>query len=846
MSGTQTGEYDVLYEISIDRFTEVLRERIVRDLPLALGNVPVAVDIPLLGRPLTSPVSQTGTVALGSISDASVVPVPGSSDAFTLRATFDSSSLTLLPVAAGGIPGVAIPGVGPGTAGGATLTLPLRVSTQPRGAGSPVTFSLDNTRAVDLSPLDRLPWIPYPALAPGNTAAQVVQRAVKQAVAGAAALLFPQEIPIALSTSGPCGFFPRELGVKLLPGAPGVGGTPGTVDALGLLVGLRSAGTPRNPASVASSSLPASASGVLVVSNRLLIDLVCCVLPERIPALVGVTPTPTNTATEVCCSWSNLRDVNLGGAQFTEVGELRLCLETQGFRFEGRRLIQRGTGWWVEVRFDIRVAMRRSGGAIVPFPDNPDIDVDAFLEWWVWLVAGIVGAILGAVAGFVGGVGVGAAAGAVAGAVAAGAAIGAAVGVAVAAALQVPLGAVAESLGTALAGVLAPVSAGLASGLQLLPPDLTAAFGTLELTGDPVIDDVSLAGRVALRPGPRPVAESGGLVLAFGGMLDLDRGQVLAAPEPGEAADLDADLAWEEPGHGKLGVSSWESRFGWGLSKSFGTGGVSARGSARLVAVSGASFWSLTEGDLERLAYPARGGRISFGDVPLAGTKDPVEPRVFAVRTSEGRYAKCAAWRDAGGQLHLRFLTYDTPLRLWLQAGWHTTRGRIVPSTIRSVVPTVEYQLSRRGTFTAMAPRLHAPVSYTWFWDGRLVSGAGTLPDGTTRFEAAGSTFRLETRMGDPLNGELCVRARDATGFEATACRNLDFAGTETKAARLGIEHTLLVNDLARVLRQQGPDPDPAPDVWRTLAVLHTPVAEQLPQALARGMKVEVGEIELR
>jgi hypothetical protein len=134
-----------------------------------------------------------------------------------------------------------------------------------------------------------------------------------------------------------------------------------------------------------------------------------------------------------------------------------------------------------------------------------------------------------------------------------------------------------------------------------------------------------------------------------------------------------------------------------------------------------------------------------------------------AIRTSEGRYGEAAAWRDAAGQLHLHYLTFDTAVAVELQAAWEPLAGLPMAGGL--------FRVHWTGTVTAVPGRaLQAPVSYTWSWNDQALGASGLLPTGDS-YTATGSTISITTRAG--LLGRLCVQARDSTGFQAGVCADI-------------------------------------------------------------------------
>jgi hypothetical protein len=261
------------------------------------------------------------------------------------------------------------------------------------------------------------------------------------------------------------------------------------------------------------------------------------------------------------------------------------------------------------------------------------------------------------------------------------------------------------------------------------------------------------------------------------------------------------------------------------------------------LALPGRSFFGLTETELEKLPYPNTTTAIPNFFVPRSDAANPPRVLVFAVRTTEGRYAKCAAWQDSTGRLHLRYHTFDNrQLPLFLLSNWNRTRGEQVGSSSIGPIRFTEYAVAWSGLLRAQTQTLRAPISYRWQWDGRAVTGVGTLPGTTASHSIFGGIFNIETQMGQPLLGDLCVTARDASGFEVTACRQIDLPGTERVRQPSPFDDVLstpgLLSGLALLRGPTAPPPD-APAPQDTLA-------SQVTRALAVGMKVSEQRIKLR
>lgn len=841
MSGTQTLGFDVVYEISLRRFLRVLELLFIEDLPLRLGGVDFSFIVPgMIPR-----ITQTGTISLPERPGATIARSTTNPNRFTLTLLFPRSSITLQAVPGGGLLPAGLPGLPVTGMGTTTLTLPLNIDTATAGGESPVTISVPGTPAPSMSRLSDLSMRDLPLLPGGTQDAMrdAVQEAASNAVVDAVRTLFPLTRGVTLPTTGPCNLFVRNMRTKLLAG------DATHAESLSFMLNLQSSST-GNFTGTTVSRLPTGSEGVLLISNSLLLELICCLLP-RSTSLSGLASVAPSRTPATCCRWSNISNFRLG-TETVELQRFDVCIATNNIAVSGA-VRKTGTGWWATASFNITVGLRNNGGVLEPVVSAPDLDTDYGVEWWVWLVAALV-VIVAAVIGFFIGGPLGSAVG--------GAIVGGLIGALLSGIVIGVLHAIAGATDAAVRAALGTL-AGTLEALQLLPADLTDTFGVLTLIGDPVIDDLTLRGQVVLPDSTPTRAQSANQIIQVGEMFNLDSGALEPRYAGTGLADLDADLSWEVESGGRFGAyvdhlelagggvaSAGERRIGGSIGSFLFRGpSIHARGSARLVALPGRSFWGLTESDLKELPYPDTATSIGNFFVPRSDSALPAQTMVFGVRTTEGRYAKCAAWKDSAGRLHLRYRTYATRLPLELVARWTTRRGAEVGSGVeRGVGMYVEYEVSRRGVFRAEPRTLQGRSTYRWLWNGREITGSGTLPDGTTTYDIVGNSCTLETQMATALAGELCVTATDATGFRVTACRALDLAGTERVRVGFGGHQFELPEWPVHLpvpprdtFPPVGPFPGPEPEIGIA------PMLElQLTRALAAGMKMKEAEIQLR
>jgi hypothetical protein len=655
----------------------------------------------LRALPIAIDATHTGTIDYTNVSFSSLAA--GSGNACILTVSVGRSTLTI-----SGPLGVGLP---PTEAGTTDITIPLSITTATSGSQSPVRIDVDTSRQVTMTPLTLLPS-PLPT---GLTPA-MVQGAVSTATVRAVQTVFPVTVPVFLpvAPAGACPIFPRDLKVKFL------GPDAQHQRALAFAVTMLS-GTSGNLGTLTTSTLPLGGGAALTIRNGFLLEVLCCAFSHS-SLISGLPPQPDHDDGH-CCVWdAAVRRVNLSG-QAVDLTRLAICVDPGAINVSGS-CTQSGTGWWVDVSFSLSVGLSLSSGSIVPTTLAPPVvNATSHLEWWVYLIEAIVAIVAGILTFWLAG-----------GAIGASVAVGAFVAL-VLAGVDALLLSILNALGGAVGGALGVVGNTLA-GAQVVPADVLKAFGTIEPTAL-VFDDVALTGRCRVAGDVPARAQSGDLTIVSGAPVDLDNGQV------GAPTDVRVDVAW--------GVAA-------------GQPAILPQNGARLVALAHASFTSLTAADLRTFVYPVTATPILAGSLPVSATPDPAGAVVMAIRTSEGRFGKASAWRDAAGQLHLHYLTFDTAVAIELQADWEQIAG--LP--LRFPLVRVHWT----GTVTAVPGRaLQAPISYTWSWNDQALGSSGLLPTGDS-YTVTNNTISITTRAG--LLGRLCVQAVDTTGFQAEACADID------------------------------------------------------------------------
>ncbi|HEV3485750.1 MAG TPA: hypothetical protein VG106_10105, partial [Vicinamibacterales bacterium] len=246
--------------------------------------------------------------------------------------------------------------------------------------------------------------------------------------------------------------------------------------------------------------------------------------------------------------------------------------------------------------------------------------------------------------------------------------------------------------------------------------------------------------------------------------------------------------------------------------------------------------------DLERLVYPDAPASINSAWLPASNRGMPHDAAVLAVRTSEGRYAKAALWRDSGGRLHVRFRTYAGGIGLGLSAVWQTSRGEAVTSGTVGLVSYVDYQVARTGLFRIEGGPLVAPVSTTWYWNGEELGSEPREIDGG-HVRAQDAAAEVVTNMGGSIRGTLCVRAVDATGTMFETCRDVTAAATERVWDAAALGEVARLRAIESTVTHVAPDPNAVIDARTRFA--RRPLRDQLRSAIAAGFEVDEELVEL-
>jgi hypothetical protein len=469
-----------------------------------------------------------------------------------------------------------------------------------------------------------------------------------------------------------------------------------------------------------------------------------------------------------------------------------------------------GTGFSAHGPFDFFIDLAIAGGTITATPTTPTTDIDIDIEWWVYLLGVITGGVLLG-------------------------AIGMAVGLVAVLIADVVADVVADSIAASAiagSGVLAPVAFPLGFGAGL----------TIDTV---VLDDLQLAGEVVPLV-EMPVRSTGSVLLPLGTCIDLDSGAI----SPAGLAARTPDLCW---GSGSTGI------------------GLSAQNNAALASFA-RSYGAITHPELESLPYGT--AAIPSGQFPVWVPPATGSMRRFAVRTTEGRYAKCQAHTDPSLTLHLTYVAYDRPMPAldiagrWERhqegevewAGESTTRSTTLANTPGADLGGVRVAggwalpgvwsrgrfgmrpLAWRGYFQARPRLLAYPIDFQWCINGQVLmpgDGEVNVHGKIAAYHVDRDRLVLTTGLGDRFAAEICVSGIDAFQRELFTCVSTERSGTENVSDEV-IRDPERLQEVLEVLDRVaatglggpgiGPTPGPGPDPYRG-------GAEALAEAIDRTMR---------
>jgi outer membrane lipoprotein SlyB len=393
-----------------------------------------------------------------------------------------------------------------------------------------------------------------------------------------------------------------------------------------------------------------AAGAIIWVSNYWTLHLLCSALRAAHP---GMTFTINQSPPSASFRGSVVVE---GGEEPIKVRELDIAVNPNGGLAVTGFATASGGCWDADIDFDFTFTFTcdPNTGTVLPTASAPNVDVDVDKDW----LCQVIGAVIGAIGGFITGAIIGALisgnwVGAVVGGVV-GAIVGGVAGWAAAGYLIDPLDLDGVSLDSVsvLAGLTLPLPIG-GAGMLVESCD----FDDLAVAGYVVYVDLAERHR------------SGSLELSAGTGFDLDGGLV----RPNLTADDDiADVLWTGTVVSTVSGATLGPVFA-SDANAFGT--LSLTDLERFEYAAGSiAFMGLAVTGL-RQAMPAaaemaradraarRAAREALGaafDLPARGPRS--SPWVsFALRTDEGRYAKCRARRNWSGGLTLEYVVYARP-----------------------------------------------------------------------------------------------------------------------------------------------------------------------------------------
>jgi hypothetical protein len=174
---------------------------------------------------------------------------------------------------------------------------------------------------------------------------------------------------------------------------------------------------------------------------------------------------------------------------------------------------------------------------------------------------------------------------------------------------------------------------------------------------------------------------------------------------------------------------------------------------------------------------------IERADIPLVsdanlGTSQMPEGRIVAIRTDVERVAKAIAWRDADGNLVLRYLVWDTSSAVvrigpvwpaWSRTQW--TRLPDTPPSGSDPRPIAHTLYAHRTQLTAWTNRMVGPLKIQWTFADTLLSesGAATIAGASLRWQQTAADLTIDIDLGESLTETLLrCEVEDANGVRAS------------------------------------------------------------------------------
>ena len=296
----------------------------------------------------------------------------------------------------------------------------------------------------------------------------------------------------------------------------------------------------------------------------------------------------------------------------------------------------------------------------------------------------------------------------------------------------------------------------LSEGTSDIPPIPLGPIGESLSAASLLLDDLELHGSI-MRSHSTPIKSAGQREIPNGFGLNLDNGQI----KPLSSSDYNCDLWWSV----SMGIRS-------------GTG-------VGFQILSG-HYGSISQTDLEKYAYNTHA--ISSSAVPydlnIPFIHSPT--LVFGVLTNEGRYAKVSVNRDFGGDLNVKYTTFDRPVpKLDIGVHWEIYEKGEATSYIRpDCIHCDKYDVAWHGMFEAIPRLLTYPVCYQWCLCGNVLTeseGEVETPSGAISYEIIGKRLHIWSSVGQKLDCELCVSAIDMREREFFTCVPVKKSGFDTK-----------------------------------------------------------------
>lgn len=494
---------------------------------------------------------------------------------------------------------------------------------------------------------------------------------------------------------------------------------------------------------------------ILFDADTLLSGVICPALAAGLDTTEEAFETPCRLRRAVDLDTSDVDELDDLDMDWLTAKIVNDHIEIRG-GFEGHGKVQ-GFPFDVDGDFLVRVFFELSDGELDIRIEADDPNVDITFPWYVYAAGVAIGALTGGV-----------------------------LGVVIAGTIVLVADVVADSIAEKMVGGMFAEQMG---GMGEMNVPLGPAADGFELTEVDLTEDALALGGRPIRESGMPVAARGHETRHAGGAaIDLDTGTV------GTRGSLPdgVDLVW---GTGRSG------------------GGIYARSSAQFAPLASSTFRALTVVDLEQAEFEASPYRTFLPAslvpqqlrFPWGGDSDGL---VFAVRTSENRYAKCLV-SQRNGRLSLTYVTYDRPtpdveIELdsvvidseQIESGtdtWPTVSctpsfgfgGRRVGGGIQTESNSEEYTIDgikRRVTATAQPSLLAYPLGdIQWQLAGENIDGTGSiiLDDHTVTYDVDGRNCFLTTELGKHLSGYLSVAITDDRGLEVRDDRWISYDGKQ-------------------------------------------------------------------